>query len=673
MLGKSNIIPTKKDKVKMEARVGIYICHCGSNISDIVDVNQVVQFAQNLDSISVVRDYRLLCSEPGQELIKKDIKEKILSHVVIASCSPAMHEITFRRVCQEAGINPYLMQIANIREQCSWVTDNKSDATEKSKALVRAAVKRVLYHQPLKYKKIPINPDTLIVGGGIAGIQAALAIADSQHKVYLVEKSPSIGGHMIQLDKTFPTLDCAACIISPKMALVGSHPFINLLTYTEVENISGYIGNFKVSIRSKAKYVEESKCNGCGACFEVCPIELPSEFEQGLSMRKAIYTPFPQAVPNIPVIDMKYCPYISQGTCRACEKLCESEVGAKAINFFQTDKINEIEVGNIILATGFDLFDPSRIYEYGYKRLDNVISSLDFERMVNSAGPTGGDIVLKDGSVPRSVAIVHCVGSRDVNYNDYCSGICCMEALKFTHIIKNKINAEVYQMYIDMRCVRKRFEEFYEQILEEGAILVRGRPGEITNVTENSEEKGKLIIIVEDTLIHRRRRIPVDLVVLNCAIEPQSDAQKVARIFNINVGNDGFFLEKHPKLYPVSTMTDGIFIAGCCQGPKDIPDTVDQASAAAAQVLTALSKGNVEIEPTTIIIDKSTCSGCQTCVKVCPYNAIYVNLKEQNCGVNEALCRGCGICVAECRNSSIVLNHCTDQQLIAEMEGILGS
>jgi heterodisulfide reductase subunit A len=651
----------------VEPRIGVYICHCGSNIAGTVDVEEVVQFAQDLDGVVIARDYKFMCSDPGQELIKKDIKELGLNRVVVAACSPTMHEPTFRRACQEAGIDPYLFEMANIREHCSWVTEDKQKATEKAKALVSAAVSRVYYHEPLETKEVPINPDTLVVGGGIAGIQAALKIADSGHKVYLVEKSPSIGGHMAQLDKTFPTLDCSACILTPKMTLVGSHPYIELLTYSEVEEISGYIGNFKVKIRQKARYVNADKCTGCGICQTKCPAKVDSEFEAGLGKRKAIYTPFPQAVPNIPVIDREHCTYFLKGKCRACEKFCEAE----AIDFEQQDEIVEVEVGSIIVATGFEVFDPTPIYQYGYGRLDNVITSLEFERLVNSAGPTDGEIVLKDGSHPESIAIIHCVGSRDEKYHEYCSRVCCMHSMKFAHLIKEHTDAEIYEFYIDIRSFGKGYEEFYNRILSEGTTFIRSKPAEVTNITETPEEKGKLVVQFEDTLAGLQRRLPVDMVILSCALEPQPDAEKTARLFNISRSADGFFLEKHPKLDPVATMTDGIFVAGCCQGPKDIPDTVAQASAAAAEVLAMISKGKVEIEAATAIIDERICSGCQACLLVCPYSAIEFDEEKKVCRVNEALCKGCGACVGGCPSDTINLKHYTNEQIVAQMEGAL--
>jgi len=649
-----------------EPRIGVYICHCGSNIAGTVDVEEVVRFAQDLEGVVVAREYKFMCSDPGQEIIKNDIKEQELNRIVVAACSPTLHEPTFRRVCQEAGINPYLFEMANIREHCSWVTEDKEKATEKAKALVSAAVRRVFYQEPLETREVPVNPNTLVVGGGIAGIQAALKIADSEHKVYLVEREPSIGGHMAQLDKTFPTLDCSACILTPKMSSVGSHPYIELMTYSEVEEVSGYIGNFKVKIKKKARYVDEDKCTGCGLCVTKCPWKADSEFEAGMGKRKAIYTPFPQAVPNIPVIDREHCVYFLKGTCRACEKVCE--VGA--IDFEQVDKSVEIEVGAIIVATGFDVFDPTPIYQYGYKRLDNVITSLEFERLVNSTGPTGGNIVLKDGSTPRSIAIIHCVGSRDKNYHEYCSNVCCMYSLKYSHLIKEKTDAKVYQLYIDMRCFGKGYEEFYDRLSEEGVYFIRGKVAEVTDQTTN-EEEGKLTILAEDTLLGSIIKLPVDMVILSCALEPQPDADEVARLFNISRSADGFFSEKHPKLDPVATMNDGIFVVGCCQGPKDIPHTVAQASAAAAEALAMISKGKVEIEAATAVVDERICTGCQICMLVCPYSAISFDEEKEVCRVNEALCKGCGACVSGCPSDAINLKHYTNEQIVAQMEGML--
>ena len=649
----------------MDRRIGVYVCHCGNNIAATVNVKEVAEFAASLRGVVVARDYMFMCSDPGQELIKNDIKEYGLNRVVVASCSPLLHERTFRRVCHDAGLNPYFFEMANIREHCSWVHDD--GATEKAKELVRAAVMRVYYHESLEPMEVHINPNTLIVGGGIAGIQAALDIANAGYKVYLVEREPSIGGHMIQLDKTFPTLDCSACILTPKMSDVGSHPNIELLTYSEVEEVSGYIGNFKVKLRKKARYVDEEKCTGCGVCQEKCPWKADSEFDVGLAKRKAIYIPFPQAVPNIPVIDKEHCVYFLKGTCRACEKFCE----AGAIDFEQKDKLLEVEVGSIILATGYDVFEPSVISQYGYRKYDNVITGLEFERLSNAAGPTGGQIVLKNGQPPQSVAIVHCVGSRDKNFHEYCSRVCCMYALKFAHLIKEKTKAEVYQMYIDMRCFGEGYEEFYERVsTQDGIKFIRGKVSKITDLALTDDEKGKLVVCTEDTLLGSFIRVPVDMVILCIALQPRADAEKVAKLFSIGRRADGFFMERHVKLEPIATLTDGIFVAGCCQSPKDIPDTVAQAKGAASEVLRLLALGKVEIEPIVAFVDEEVCSGCGLCEKVCPYGALSLDSRERVMMVNRALCKGCGACAGVCPSGAISLSHFTPRQILEQVEAL---
>ncbi|KPK47359.1 MAG: disulfide reductase [Dehalococcoidia bacterium SM23_28_2] len=645
----------------MKPRIGVYICHCGANIAPTVDVESVREFAEGLDSVVVARDYKFMCSEPGQNMIKEDAENFQLDRVVVAACSPQMHEATFRRVCEEAGINRYLFQQANIREHCSWVTHDSEQATRKAKALVAAAARRVARQESLEVREVGVTPAALIVGGGIAGIQAALDIAEAGYKVYLVEREPSIGGHMIQLDKTFPTLDCSACILTPKMAQAGSHPNIELMTYSEVVDVSGYVGNFQVKIRKKPRYVDESKCTGCGICQEKCPWTADNEFDVGLGKRKAIYTPFAQAVPNVPVIDTEHCVYFQKGTCRACQKFCEAE----AIDFEQSEELVEVEVGAIVLTTGYETFDPSIIYQYGYKRLDNVITALEFERLCNAAGPTGGRITLNGGAEPERVAIIHCVGSRDRNHHEYCSKVCCMYSMKFAHLVREKTGAKVHEFYTDLRSSGKGYEEFYNRILNEGVIFVRSRPPEVFS------ENGILVVQCEDTLADCQRRVPVDMVILSTALQPRSDAGEVARLFGISRSADGFFLEKHPKLAPVATMTDGIFVAGCAQGPKDIPDTVAQASAAAAAVLSMISKGKIEVEAATSVVDQELCSGCKTCISLCPYNAISFLEDREVAEINDVLCKGCGVCVAACPAGAITGRHFTDKQILAEIEGLL--
>ena len=1120
-----------------EVKIGVYVCHCGLNIAGTVDVKEVTKYAANLPSVVIAHDYRYMCSDPGQDLIKNDIKELGLNRVVVASCSPRMHEPTFRNACQEGGLNPYLYEHANIREHCSWVHDGKKVATEKAKDLVRAAVKRVYYHEPLEVKEAPVNPHVLVVGGGIAGMQAALDIANGEHKVYLVEREPSIGGHMIQLDRTFPTLDCSECILTPKMADVGHHPFIELLAYSEMEEVSGSVGNFKVKIRKKTRYVDASKCVGCGICEEACPRRMYNEFEMGLADRGAAYIPFPQAIPNVATIDKReerackaackdacpihmntlgyillitegkfkeayelirrtnplpaicgrvcYAPcenacnqgqldeaiasralkrfvteqidvdnleipeiskngrkvviigsgpaglaaahdlallgysviilealpepggmlrygipeyrlprdvlnkeiryierlgveiktntkigkeiqleelrksygaiFIATGAheslklgvpgedafgvihgidflrhinmgqkvevgkqvivigggnaaidasrvarrlgaevkiiyrrsraempatpsevkaaeeerieimflatptrifsengrvskmecirmelgepdasgrrrpipiegskfmvstdtvipaigqasnieftkglgleisrrgmitideatlatniegifaggdvvtgpatvieamaagkkvarsideylkgerltskkderppeklsdeeitalkerfpsqhrvkaeeleskervksfeevergytileaqkearrclasqmegCIACGE-CEERCEAKAIDFKQTDQIIEVEVGSIIVATGYDQFDPSVIPQYGYGRYDNVLTGLHFERITCAAGPTGGKIVLKNGKEPESVAIVHCVGSRDQNYHEYCSRVCCMYGLKYAHLIKELTNADVYEFYIDMRCFGEGYEEFYKRLSEEGVNFIRGKVAKVTDVAISEEEKGKLIVVAEDTLLGKLIRVPADMVILCAALEARADADKVASLFTLNRRADGFFLERHVKLDPVATPTDGVFIAGCCEGPRDIPDTVAQAEATAAKALSLISKGTITLEAAIADVDETRCQGCGRCEEICTFHAPKVISKNglMVSELNEILCKGCGACAVVCPTGAMSIRHYKPEQILSQV------
>lgn len=658
----------------MSEKVGVYVCHCGTNIAGTVDVENVAQWAaENLKDRGVVigREYKFMCSSLGQELIEKDIKELDLTRVVVAACSPHLHEQTFRTACERAGLNPYLCELVSIREQVSWVHTDKAAATEKSKAVISGGVERVRMNDPLEPLQVPVHPATMVVGGGIAGIQAALEIADAGHQVYLVEREPSIGGHMAQFDKTFPTLDCSACILTPKMVSVGSHPNITMLTWSEVENVDGYVGNFTVTVRQKARYVNTDSCTGCGICWEKCPKKVVDDvYEAGFGQRKAIYTPFPQAVPKYPVIDVENCIYFIKGKCKACQIFCPTE--PNSIDFEQHDELIDIQVGNIILATGYDLFDARRIPQYGYEKHANVFSSLEFERMCNASGPTNGDIVLRDKkTVPKSVGIIHCVGSRDKNYNEYCSTICCMQSLKFAHLVMERTGAEVYNFYIDIRTAFKDYEEFYQRVLEEGGHFIRGKVAEITDAARTPQEEGKLIIQAEDTLIGKQRRIPVDMVILSSAIEPRHDAQAVAKQFGIACSANNWFIEKHPKLDPVSTMTEGIFIAGCVQGPKDIPASVAQGAAAAARVLARIQQGEISLEPVRASVNEDKCSGCRICNNLCPFNAIIFHEDRMVTEVNPALCQGCGTCVAACPAGAISGTGYSNEQIFAQIDGLL--
>jgi heterodisulfide reductase subunit A len=654
-----------------QIRIGFYVCHCGHNIAGTVDVKAVADYVATLPNVVVSREYKYMCSDPGQELIQTDIKEQNLNRIVVASCSPLLHEHTFREATAKGGLNPYFFHMVNIRENVSWVNENREAATLKAKDLAHAAVMRMVFHKPLERKKVPVNPATLVLGGGIAGIHAALTLANAGKKVYLVERDATIGGYMAKFDKTFPTLDCAACILTPKMSAVKNHPNITLWSYSEVTKVSGFIGSYKVTVKRKPRYVIEDLCVGCLECIDACVYKegkYPDEFNVGLSKRKPIYIPFPQATPQVVLIDPETCIDFKSGKCK---KTCVAKCDRNAIDLKQKEEFKEIEVGTVIITTGFQTFDPVKTPYYGYGRYENVYTSLEVERLVNASGPTNGEVVLRDGGHPKTVGIIHCVGSRDEKTHKWCSRVCCMYSLKLAHLIKEHTGAEVYNFYIDMRAPGKSYEEFYDKLLNEGVHFVRGRVAEVTDWAATKEEEGKLILRVEDTMIGMVRRIPVDMVVLSVGVEPRADAQDVRRMFNISCSTEGFFLERHPKLAPVDTFTDGIYIAGGCQGPRDIPDTVAQAGAAAAQALTLIDSGEIELEPNTAYVVQDNCSGCKSCLTICPYSAITRDETLKKAYINEAMCKGCGTCVATCPSGAIRQNLFEDEQIFSEIDGIL--
>ncbi|MGL1932583.1 MAG: CoB--CoM heterodisulfide reductase iron-sulfur subunit A family protein [Desulfotalea sp.] len=654
----------------MTERIGFFVCHCGVNIASKVRVKEVAEYASTFPGVVVAKDYLFMCSDPGQDLIEKDIKEHNLTRIVVAACSPRMHEKTFRTACERGGLNPYnAFHMVCVREHGSWVTESEDEATTKAIVITRAGLRRVSQQEALHPSTVPVNPASLVVGGGIAGMQAALDIASAGNQVYLVEKQATVGGHMLQYDKTFPTLDCAACIGTPKMVAVGQNKNIELLTYSEVESVSGFVGNFKARIKKHARYVK-SNCTGCGDCATVCPVMAPNEWDVGTKRRKAIYIPFPQAVPVQYVIDK----HEGKGGCIDCGK-CEKECKAGAIDHDQVDEILEVEIGSIIVATGFDTMDPSVMPQYGYGKHRNVLTNLEFERISNATGPTAGKLLkrsmknkMKYTEPPKSVAILHCIGSRDLNHHEYCSRTCCMYGLKYAHLLKDKLghDTEVYNFYIDMRCFGKGYEEFYRKVQEEGVKMIRGKAG---SVTEDAD--GMLTVIAEDSLSGSMVQIEVEMVILCTAMEARSNAEDVMRTFGIGIGADGFFQEEHPKLAPVSTPSSGVFLAGTCQGPKDIPDTVAQAKGAACECLALSGAGQVEIPPMISFIDGDICVGCQLCIGLCPYGAIEFNEFSRISAVNSALCKGCGSCAGGCPSGAAKVKHFTDKQVFAEIDGLL--
>jgi len=648
-------------------RIGVFVCHCGINISATVDVEKVKEYAKTLDGVAVSKDYKYMCSDVGANLIKESIKKDKLTSVVVACCSPRMHEHTFQKVASDGGLNPYTVEIANIREQCSWVHDDKKVATEKAKKLVEAAVAKARLLEPLITSSIEVTPNALVIGGGIAGIQAALEIAENGHKVYLVERTPTLGGRMAQLDKTFPTLDCSSCILTPRMTEVADHPNIELLAYSEVEDIKGSIGNFTVKIRKKARFVDADKCTGCGDCAENCRLKgrIIDEFNMGLNKRSAIYLPFPQAVPLIYTIDPNHCLMLTTGRCGKyplCVEACEAD----AIDFNQKDEVITVDVGAIVVATGFNLLDPSIIPEYGYTHSPNVITTLEMERLINSAGPTKGEIQLLDTKEkPKSITYILCVGSRDETVCSWCCRIGCMTALKHLYLIREKLpDAEINLCYIDIRSYGKGYEEFYRTARNLNINLFRGRPSEVRPTKEG------IIINVFDTITNKLFEIKTDMVVLVPAVTAREDAVELARKLKISTSSDGFYLEGHPKLKPMDTATGGIFLAGFCQGAKDIQDTVAHASGAASRALTILSKKELEAETYIAVVDEELCSGCGICISVCPYQAIELITEDdkKRAKVNEALCMGCGACTAACPSGAMQQRGFKDKEILSMIE-----
>jgi len=663
------------------SKIGVFICHCGENISATVDVVRVAEAAGKLEGVEFSTDYKYMCSDPGQTLIKQMIKEKGLTGVVVAACSPRMHEPTFRKACSAAGLNPYMCEMSNLREHCSWVHDKSEATTQKAIDLVRTLVEKVKYNKPLFSIKVPVTKTALVIGGGIAGIQASLDIANSGHQVILIEKDPSIGGHMSQLSETFPTLDCSQCILTPRMVEVAQHPNITLLTYAELEKLEGFIGNFKATIRKKAKSIDEDLCTGCGTCITKCPTKkIPSEFNTGLGKRTAIYVPFPQAVPNKPVIDKENCLYYKNGKCKICEKVCPTG----AIRFDQEDELVELEVGAVVVATGFDVMEPSEFSEYGYGKYPDVITGLQFERLASASGPTLGEIRRpSDGKVPEKIVFVACAGSRDPSKGKpYCSKICCMYTAKHAMLYQHKVHhGQSTIFYMDIRAAGKNYEEFVRRaIVEDEVNYIRGR------VSKVYEENGKLIVKGVDTLLNAKPvEIEADMVVLATAAVANSGAEELAQRMHISYDAYNFFSEAHPKLKPVETNTAGIFLAGACQAPKDIPETVSQASGAAAKVAILFSQNELSREPVVAVVNRSapplysTCVGCFMCATACPYHAIGEELITNRKGevikriakVNPGLCQGCGTCVAFCRSKSIDIDGYSNEQMYSEVMALL--
>lgn len=650
----------KRDIENEEPRIGVYVCHCGINIGGVVDVPAVAEYAKTLPNVVIAKDYKYYCSDPGQQVIQNDIKEHNLNRIVVAACSPRLHEPTFRRCVREAGLNQFLFEFANLREHDSWVHMGEPEAaTEKAKDLTRMAVAKARLLEPLEASVVSVDNKAMVIGGGVAGIQSALDLADMGFQTYMVEKQPTIGGRMGQLDKTFPTLDCSMCILAPKMVDVGKHENIELLTYSEVREVDGYIGNFKVKVERKPRYIDEELCVGCGSCVEVCPIEMPNYFDEGIGMVKAAFIPFPQAVPLCATIDKDYCI-----ECKLCDQICERG----AVKHDQESEFIDLEVGTIIVATGYDPYDPTEKLEYGYGAHTNVITAMEIERMINASGPTEGHVIKpSDHESPKRVAFIHCVGSRDDKIGKpYCSRVCCMYSMKNAQlIIDHEPDTDVTLYYMDIRAFGKGFEEFYKNSQEKyGIKFLRGRPSEII---ENDDLT--LTVRGEDTLLNTVTEYDYDLVVLSVGLVPPEGAEELRQTIGLSKSGDGFLMEAHPKLRPVDTLTDGVYLAGVSQGPKDIPDAVAQGSGAAARAAIPMVKGEVEIEPIIATTDTDVCGACEVCVELCPYGAVAI--EDDQATVNVALCKGCGTCVAACPSGAMDQNHFKTDQIMTDRKSVV--
>ncbi|MCI6798487.1 MAG: CoB--CoM heterodisulfide reductase iron-sulfur subunit A family protein [Spirochaetia bacterium] len=668
-------------------RIGVFVCHCGTNIAGTVDVKKVAEELGKVDGVVFSTNYTYMCSSAGQQMIEEHIKNDKLTGVVLCSCSPRMHEKTFRACAQRAGLNAYKVEVANIREQCSWVLKNPEEATEKAIALGKAAIAKTILDTPLVEGETPVTKRALVIGGGIAGITAALDIADAGFPVDIVEKKTTVGGKMAMLDKTFPTLDCASCIVTPKMTEVSQNPNIRILSYSEVCGVKGYIGNFQIDIKRHPRYVDETKCTGCGACIEACPNKkVPNEFNLNLNTRKAINIPFAQAVPKVASIDEGYCLHMKglkngkDNVCGFCEKAC----AAGAINFNQKEEIITEKYGAIIVATGYNPIDLKKFDEYAYSQSPDVVSSLEFERLCNASGPTNGHLLRpSDGKEPKNIVFVQCVGSRcsadSSKGHEYCSKVCCMYTAKHAILTRDHYpDTNCYVFYIDVRTPGKNFDEFYRRAVEQyGVHYIKGQVGKVTPLSD-----GTLDVQGSDLILNKQVHIKADMVVLAASIEADKSARPLATMLTTSMDNNDFFLEAHAKLRPVESPTAGIFLAGCCQGPKDIPETVAQSSGAAAKAICLLVKDKLKNNPCTAHPNENACNGCGQCANVCPYGAIsYIDkdfrgpnrttITRHVSQVNTAMCQGCGACTVACPSGAMDLNGFSNKQILAEVDACL--
>ncbi|MCJ7423222.1 CoB--CoM heterodisulfide reductase iron-sulfur subunit A family protein [Candidatus Bathyarchaeota archaeon] len=647
-------------------QIGVFICHCGTKIASVIDVEELTNYARTLPNVTYATHTNYPCSRQGQDEITNAIREHKLDRVIVAGCSPRLYEQTFQRCVSRAELNPWLFEMANIREFSSYChRDKPKAATEKAKDIVKMAVAKARLLEPLEPVELPMTKKVMVIGGGIAGINAALDLADMGFKVYMVEKTETIGGYMALLDKTFPTLDCSICIEGPKMVDVGRHPNIEIISYADVLKVNGYIGNFKVRIRKNPRYVIAANCTGCGECKDACPIEYPNYADMNLGVRKAISVPFEQAVPLIYSINRDYCI-----ECFKCVDACGAR---EAINFDQKPEEIEVNVGAIILAIGYDMYNPEDSKWTGYGKFDNVFTALEFERLILAAGPTAGKVIrASDGQKPHSVAFLQCIGSRDINRYEYCSSFCCMYTLKHAVMLKEKYKdaIEVHVFFNDMRSNFKGYEEFYNRAQKSGVKFIRVKL-ENRRITEDPQTKN--LTVYGETEDGKTVSAEAEMVVLANAAIPASTTNNLSKMLGIHVGKDGFFTECQPKIRPTDTDVPGIFLAGACQGLKDIPYSVAQGSAAAAQAASVVGREKWVVEPLVAEVNGDLCSGCGICESACSYRAINVENVEGKklAKVTEGLCRGCGICSSACPMDAITIPNYSDKQIVAQIGAVM--
>jgi heterodisulfide reductase subunit A2 len=662
------IEPSSDKSMKTTKKIGVFICECGPNIKEAVDVAELSRFAEGLENVVTVKTFGLFCSKVGKDLLIGDIQAHGLTRVVIAACSPKEHEKTFREAAAQAGLNPFLIQIANIREQCAWVVDDKKRATEKAKALLAAAVNRVAHHAPLERRQIECLPDVVVVGAGAAGISAALTLAQKQRKVFLVEKSPCVGGHAVRFEDLYPSLECGSCVLDPWLDGVLHHDRIEVLTLSEIQEVLGFYGQFQIKVHQKARFVDPEACIGCGACFDACPVLVKNEYNEGLDERKAVYIPYAGALPNVAVIDKARCLRWQGQECSACQDACPFG----AIRYDEQDEFHTLSVGAVVLATGFELFNPASAPQYGYGQIADVYTSLEFERLLSSSGPTKGKVLLKNGTPPKTIAFVHCVGSRTRQFYEHCSAVCCMYLCKFMHQVKKQLSqVEVSAVFSDLCLPGKDGQPFFNRVTQQAkAFLIRVDASDTLGVVREGDHIQ--VRYVDPDGLHGA--LSVDMVVLAPAMTGVKGADDVAETFGICQDKAGFFVEDQTFLAPVSTLNEGVYVAGCAQSPQDIPSSVAQGQAAAGKILSVLVPGEkLTLEGTTAWVNPDLCAGCKTCMGVCPYRAIHYDAAAKCCTVNEILCRGCGVCAAACPSGAMEAKHFSDEAISAEIAGLAGT